>query len=436
MARFTRRTFLKSAAAAAAAPAVWVRPARAAAANDRLTLGFIGVGTMGRGHLGGFLGRNEVEVVAVCDVVKERLDNAARAVEKKYADRIKSGVYKGVKAYPDFRQLLDHPGLDAVVIATPDHWHAMPCILAARAGKHIYCEKPLTHNVAEGRRIVAEVKKAKVVFQTGSQQRSEFDGHFRKAVEYVWNGRIGTLKTVRIGVGGPARLCDLPAQDAPEGTDWDFWLGPAPDRAYHSDLCPKGVHGHFPAWRLYQEYAGGQVADMGAHHFDIAQWAMRMDGSGPVGVIPPADPKTGRGLRFVYASGVVMIHNEFEKGPDGKDVRADCVFEGTDGTILVGRGGISSLPDKILKDPLGARDEKVYPAMSHHGNWLECVKTGKETICPAETGHRSATICHLGNIGYRLGRELKWDPAKEQFVGDAGANKELTREPRAKWKLV
>jgi predicted dehydrogenase len=436
MARLTRRTFLTSAAAAAAAPAVWVKPARGAAANDRLALGFIGVGTMGRGHLGGFLGRPGVEVVAVCDVVKERLDSAVQTVEKRYADRTKSGTYKGVKAYPDLRQLLAHPGLDAVVIATPDHWHATACVLAARAGKHIYCEKPLTHNVAEGRRIVDEVKTAKVVFQTGSQQRSEFGGHFRKAVEYVWNGRIGTLKTVRIGVGGPSRPCDLPAQEAPPGTDWDFWLGPAPDRAYHSDLCPKGVHGHFPAWRNYQEYAGGAVADMGAHHFDIAQWAMHMDGSGPVEVIPPTDPKTGRGLRLVYASGVVMIHNEFEKGSDGKEVRADCVFEGTDGTILVSRGGISSLPDKILKDPLGEKDKRVYPSNSHHANWLECVKSGKETICPAEVGHRSATICHLTNIGYHLGRKLRWDPAKEQFVGDAGANKELTREPRAKWKLV
>jgi predicted dehydrogenase len=222
----------------------------------------------------------------------------------------------------------------------------------------------------------------------------------------------------------------------PAGTDWDFWLGPAPERGYNSELCPKGVHGHFPAWRNYQEYAGGQVADMGAHHFDIAQWAMKTDRSGPVEVIPPKDPKATRGLRLVYAGGVVMIHDEFEKGKDGKDVRADCVFEGTDGTILVSRGGISSLPDTILKEPIGAKDEHVYPSNSHHGNWLECIRSGKETICPPEIGHRSASICHLVNIGYHLGRKLKWDPAKEAFVGDEKANKELSREPRAKWKLV
>ena len=429
----TRRRFL---AASAAAPFVYVKQARAAAANERLALGFIGMGTMNRGHLNGFLGRKEVEVVAVCDVVKERLDNAKEAVEKKYAERIKSGDYKGVAAYADFRKLIDHKGLDAVVIATPDHWHAMPCILAARAGKHVYCEKPLTHNVAEGRQIAQEVAKAKVIFQTGSQQRSEFGGHFRKAVEYVWNGRIGKLKTVRIGVGGPSRPCDLPKEEAPEGTDWDAWLGPAPERPYHHELCPKGVHGHFPNWRMYQEYAGGQVGDMGAHHFDIAQWAMHMDGSGPVEIVPPEKAKADRGLKFLYASGVVMIHNEFEKDKDGKEIKADCVFEGTEGTILVSRGGISSLPDTILKEPLGEKDQRVYPSSSHHGNWLDCIKTGKPTICTPEIGHRSATICHLGNIGYHLGRKLKWNPEKEQFVDDAAANKELSREPRAKWKLV
>jgi predicted dehydrogenase len=427
----TRRRFL---AATAAAPLVFSRSS-AFAATDKITLGFIGVGTMGRGHLGGFLGRKDVEVVAVCDVVKERLDHAKQMVEKRYADRIKSGDYKGVKAYTDFRELLTHPDLNAVVIATPDHWHAIPCFLAARAGKHIYCEKPLTHTIAEGRRIVDEVAKAKVVFQTGSQQRSEFGGYFRKAVEYVWNGRIGQVKTIRIGVGDPAVPCDLPAQEVPAGTDWDFWLGPAPERGYNEVLCPKGVHSHFPAWRNYQEYAGGGLADMGAHHFDIAQWALKMDASGPVQILPPADPKKKSGLRFVYANGVEMIHNEFEKGKDGNAIRADCVFEGTDGTILVSRSGISSLPATILKEPLVDTAEKVYPSNNHHANWLDCIRSGKECICTAEIGHRSATICHLANIGYRLRRKLKWDPIKEQFVDDATANQHTTREPRAKWKV-
>lgn len=426
----TRRSFL---AASAAVPLVYSR-APGMAANEKLALGFIGVGMMGRGHLNGFLGRNEVEVVAVCDVVKERLDSAVTTVEKRYADRIKSGVYKGVKAYTDFRELLAHKGLDAVVIGTPDHWHHIPCVLAARAGKHIYCEKPLTHNIAEGREIAKEVAKAKIVFQTGSQQRSEFGNRFRAAVEMIWNGWIGTVKTVRIGVGAPSIPCNLKEEEVPAGTDWDRWLGPAPERAYSSVLCPKGIHSHYPAWRNYREYAGGQLADMGAHHFDIAQWALKKDDTGPVQIVPPKE-KADRGLRFVYADGTVMIHNEFEKGMDGREIKADCVFEGTDGTILVGRGQLevrlkSGGPAKFPDAP-----KRVYPSTSHHANWLECVRSGKEPICPPEVGHRSASICHLGNIGYRLNRALKWDPVKELFVGDEAANKELTREPRAKWKL-
>ena len=332
----SRRSFLGASAVASAGPLLWPRASAAdPAPSDKLTLGFIGVGTMGRGHLGGFLGRNTVEVVAVCDVVQDRLDSAADMVEKKYADRKKGGKYAGVEKFTDFRKLLELKGLDAVLIATPDHWHAIPCIAAANAKKHIYCEKPLTHDVSEGRRIADAVAANKVTFQTGSQQRSEFGGHFRKAVEYIWNGRIGKLKTIRIGVGNPAVPCDLPTQEVPKGTDWDFWCGPAAERGYNEKLCPKGVHGHFPEWRNYIEFGGGGLADMGAHHFDIAQWAMKMDDSGPTEIIPPADKKATSGLRYVYANGVEMIHNQFEKGKDGKEIKADCVFEGTDGIILV-----------------------------------------------------------------------------------------------------
>lgn len=428
---FNRRAFLQAAAAASVIPLTGISATRAWAANDRINVGFIGVGTMGRGHLGGLLGTDGVQVVAVCDVVKERLDNAAEQVEKRYAEKKKSGEFAGVKAFGDFRELLAVEGLDAVLIATPDHWHTVPCILAARAGKHIYCEKPLTHNIAEGRQLVDEVRKAKVIFQTGSQQRSEFGGHFRRAVEYVWNGRIGKLHTVRIGVGGPAKPCDLPTQEIPAGTDWDTWLGPAPDRGYHEDLCPKGVHSHFPAWRAYREYAGGGLADMGAHHFDIAQWAMKTDLSGPEAIIPPEEPGSGRGLRFLYPNGVTMIHDKFVG-----DIRADCVFEGSDGIILVSRGGISSRPESILAEALPENAERVYPSNNHRGNWLDCIRSGKDCICTAEIGHRSASICHLGNIGYQLDRKLAWDAAAEKFIGDDDANKLLTREPREKWRIV
>jgi predicted dehydrogenase len=430
-----RRTFLKAAAASAVLPTLLVRRAGAVQASDKITVGVIGVGVQGRGHFNALLNTAGVEVVGVSDVVKERLDNAMQSAQKKYADRVKAGTFAGTKAYPDFRDLLKHPGLDAVLIATPDHWHAIPCVLAARAGKHIYCEKPLTQNIADGRWVADEVKKAGVVFQTGSQQRSEYGNRFRTAVEAVWNGRIGALKTIRIGVGGPPVPCDLKTEDTPPGIDWDTWLGPAPDRGYNEILCPKGVHNHFPAWRNYRDYANGGLADMGAHHFDIAQWALQMDHSGPMTLTVPKNPERGAGLRYTYANGVVMIHNQFEKDPKtGKEMRADCVFEGTDGTIYVSRESLSASKDAIIKDPFTDKDKRVYPSNNHRKNWLDCIKAKKDCICTAETGHRTATICLMGTIAYRLGKNLKWDPATEKF-DDAEANKLLSREPRAKWKV-
>ncbi|CAN5354505.1 Gfo/Idh/MocA family oxidoreductase [soil metagenome] len=423
----SRRSFLAS---AAASPLVLPQIAKAVAANDRITLGFIGVGTKGRQHLGSVLSNKDVEVVAVCDVVKERVDLAAKMVSDKYADKKKSGEVKGLGIYADFRKLLEHKGLDAVVIATPDHWHAITAVSAARAGKHIYCEKPLTQNLADGRWIINEVAKAKIIFQTGSQQRSEFGNRFRDAVEAVWNGRIGKLKTIRIGVGEPAIACDLPKQEIPAGTDWDFWNGPAPTRDYNEILCPKGIHKGFPAWRKYREYGGGQIADMGAHHFDIAQWAMGTDRTGPKEIIPPTNPKATKGLRYVYESGIVMIHDEFEGDP-----RTDCLFEGTDGKIFVSRGSLKASKPEILTEPLPANAKRVYASKNHNDNWLDCIRTQKECICPAEIGHRTASICHLGNIGYWTNRKLTWDAAKEQFVGDDEANKWLSREPRPQWKI-
>lgn len=372
--------------------------------------------------MGSFLGLSEVHVAAVCDVVEERRDAAKKQVDDRYS-KDKKGEVKVCEAYSDFRKLLERKDIDAVVIATPDHWHAMPCILAARAKKHIYCEKPLTQNIAEGRQLVQEIEKAKIIFQVGRQQRSEFGNNFRRAVEAVRNGRIGKLKTINVGVGGPAKPCDLKDEKAPEGTDWDFWLGPAPERAYNEILCPKGIHKHFPAWRAYSEYAGGGMAEMGAHHFDIAQWGLDMDGSGPVEIIPPEKGETG--MKFIYANGVVMIH--------GGSV--DCEFIGENGSIQTARGYIKASTADSIREPMGEKEWKAYPSTNHRRIWIECIRSGKQCICPAEVGHRTASICHLGNIGYRLKKKLKWDPVKEKF-DDAEANKHLSREPRAKWKLV
>lgn len=429
----SRRAFLKSAVATSVAGPLLLARSRADekrnAANDRIQLGFIGVGTMGgRHHVSGFLNSPMVQVVALCDVVRERRDFHQHAVEEKYS-KSQKGEYKGCKTYGDFRELLDDKNVDAVVIATPDHWHSLPCVYAAEMGKDIYCEKPLTLRIAEGRKIADAVAEEGVIFQTGSQQRSEFEGRFRKAVELVRNGCIGTVIQVRVGVGQPAVPCKLPEQPVPDGTDWNMWLGPCELRGYNEELCPKGVHKHFPNWRAYREFAGGGLADFGAHHFDIAQWALDMDKSGPVRIDPPADPKATKGMRFTYANGIVMIHDVFE------GERADCLFEGTKGKIFVSRGKLKTEPADILNQPLPANGFRAYPSTNHHQNWLNCIRSRQETICPAEVGHRSATICHLGNIGYQLRRPLRWDPEKEKFLGDTEANALLTRNMRAPWEL-
>lgn len=431
--RITRRRFLQTAAAAGIGfPMVLTNSAFGSyRANERIQLGFIGVGTMGRAHISGFAHREDVQMLAVCDVVKERRDNGVRMIKERYAQLGRSPDAP-CDAYNHFRDLLARKDIDAVVISTPDHWHAIPCIEAAKAGKHIYCEKPLTHSILEGRKIVNVVKQNKVVFQTGSQQRSEFNDYFRKAVELIRNGRIGKVQTIHIGVGGPPVPCDLPEEPIPPGTDWDLWLGPAPYRGYNEILCPKGVHQHFPAWRNYREYAGGGLADMGAHHFDIAQWALDMDNSGPVKIEPPE--KGYVGLRFTYANGVVMIHGYPEKNPKFEGQHRDCIFEGTEGTIFVSRGGIKTDPPSILEQPLGDNAWRAYPSKDHHRNWIECIRTGKDCICTAEIGHRSATVCHLANIGYFLRKPLTWDPVQERF-DDPEANKLLLREGRGEWKI-
>ncbi len=422
----SRRRFLAATGASLAAPlALNAADRDGQGPNGRINLGFIGIGMMGRGHLGSFLSNRGVQVVAVCDVHRQRRENAVETVHRAYAEPRKAGTYRGCAAFVDFRELLGRADIDAVVIGTPDHWHAVPAILAARAKKDVYCEKPLSLTIAESRAMVRAARDNDIVFQTGSQQRTEFGGNFRKAVEYVRSGRIGRVTTVRVGVGAPPKACDLPIEETPDGTDWEMWNGPSPARGFNHELCPLGMHTHFPRWRLYREYAGGMLADMGAHHFDIAQWALNMDHSGPTEIHPPAMGDTG--LRFVYANGVEMFHG----GPSG------CTFEGTEGRIYVDRPRIESTPDTILREPLGERDFHL-PVVgnSHRQNWLDCIRARRRPIADVEIGARSAQVCQLANIGYQTRRSLRWDPAKEEFINDEEANRLRSRENRAPWNLT
>ena len=425
MSRISRRQFLATSAVAACGPMILTSPARGfAAASERIRLGFIGIGIQSRGHLKRFVGTNDTQVVAVCDVVTERREDSKRIVEEGYAKQKDMTSYKGCAAFIDFRELLAREDIDAVVIGTPDHWHAIPAVMACRAGKDVYCEKPLSLTISEGRAMVDAARKHDRVFQTGSQQRSEFGGLFRRAVELIRNGHLGEIKSVTVGVGGPAVTCDLPTEECPSGTDWNFWNGPSPERGYNQILCPKGIHNHFPAFRNYREYAGGALADMGAHHFDIAQWALGMDHSGPVKIEPP-EGKAGTGLKFTYANGVVMTHGG----------RSGCTFVGTKGTLYVDRGKIESDPANILEAKIGPDDFHVEPSDNHYRNWIDAIRSRKKPICDVEIGHRSATVCELGQIGYDLRRPLDWDPVKERFVNDDDANKLLIRPLRDPWKL-
>lgn len=391
------------------------------APNDRITLGFIGVGTQGRGLLGNFLNHPNTQVLAVCDVDTTRREHSKKTVDEFYTIK---GVkeYKGCAAYEDFREVIGRKDIDAVVIATPDHWHAFVAIAACNAGKDIYCEKPLSLTIHEARAMVNAARKNDRVFQTGSMQRSMKE--FRQACELVRNGRLGKISQVIVDVGPPSRPCDLPEEAMEPGLNWDRWLGPAPMRPYNSVLSPRGVHKHFPDWRNYRDYSGGMMTDWGAHHFDIAQWGLGMDESGPVEIIPPEDPKATKGLRYIYANGVEVLH-----GNSG-----GVLFVGSEGKILVNRGKFEATPGSLAEQPLPDGAVRLYNSYNHTKDFLDCVRSRKRPICDVEVGCRSVTVCHLGNLAYWNHRRLKWDPAKERFVGDDAANEWLDRPKRGEWQ--
>ena len=421
---FSRRGFLKTACTAAAAPLllpsnIWAAEGNASP-NARLTMGFIGVGTQGRHLLNSFLPHSGVQVVAVCDVDTTRREAHQKKVDEFYAAK-GDKTFKGCAAYPDFRDLLARKDIDTVVIATPDHWHAITATLACEAGKDVYCEKPLSLTIREARQMVNATRKNNRIFQTGSMQRSSSE--FHKACQLVRNGRIGKIKQVIADVGGPSVWCDLPEEEMEPGLDWNFWLGPAPKRPYNSVLSPRKVHGHFPNWRNYREYSGGMMTDWGAHHFDIAQWGLGMDDSGPVEIIPPDDAKATKGLRYIYANGIELLH-----GNSG-----GVLFVGESGKIFVNRGQFKAEPESIGNEPLKDMPIQLYKSTNHYDDFVKAVRSRKKPICDVEIGARSVTVCHLGNLAYWNHRKLKWDPSKEQFIGDEAANKWLNHPNRSPW---
>jgi len=419
--RLTRREFLSGSAAAAGTALAWpaIVPSSvfgADAPSSRITMGCIGTGGQGTSDMKGFKGQSGCQVVAVCDVDVSHAEKAAQA----------AGL-DAKACCKDFRELLARSDIDTVLIATPDHWHVPTAMAAVRAGKDVYCEKPLTLTIAEGRRLADEVKRYGRVLQTGSQQRSSAE--FHKACELVVNGRIGKLQTMRVGISNNNRTCEptWTPEPVPDGFDYDLWLGPAPWAPYHTQRC------HYQ-FRFILDYSGGQMTNWGAHHLDIAQWGNQSDNTGPVEIVGKGEfPKTGlfttalkADIEYIYANGVKMF---LKSGGGGTR------FEGTEGWIYVNRGKLEAEPKSLLTSVIGPDEKRLYESRDHKRNFLDCVRSRKDPICTAEIGHRSGTVCHLGNIAMLLDRPLKWDPQKEQFIGDDEANRMTRRPARAPWRI-
>ncbi len=429
----SRRRFLRRAGGALGAaialpnfiPASALGRNGAIAPSERITMGFIGVGGQGGGHLfggawtyvaGGYAGRKEVQVLAVCDVRRERREGATQRVNDHYRD-LYGDTFTPCQAYDDFRQVLDRKDIDAVLIATPAHWHATMASMAAQAGKDIYCEKPSACTLGEAIAMREAVQRHGRVYQAGTQQRSEYGGKFRTACEFIRSGRIGQLKEIyAYRDGGGIRWPELfkPGIPVPSTLDWDLYLGPAP-------------------WFPYDGIATAHRFDIGElnwaqHHYDIIQWAANADETGPVEIF-----MEDKRSCYKYASGVVVYGKPYPGEKVGGD-GGGC-FVGTHGRIAVDRDALVSDPPDIVLDPLRPSEVHLYHCNSHSGNFLQCVRTRQRTICPAEVACRSASAMLLGGVAKQLNRSLKWDPVAERFVGDEEANRLMTIAKRAPWTV-
>ena len=430
----TRRQFLRQTSTAVAAalaapafvPASVLGRAGARPPSERITMGFIGVGGQGGGHLlggawtyvaGGYAGRKDVQVLAVCDVWRDRRENATKKVNDHYAEVYGKGKYTSCQAYTDFREVLARPDIDAVLIATPAHWHATMAAMAAEAGKDVYCEKPTAVTVRESQAMLAAVRRYGRVYQAGTQQRSEYDSKFRRACEFVHSGRIGKLQSIYAYRDGgavfwPTRFGE--AKPVPADLDWDLYLGPAPWLPYDGNT---GAH----------RFDIGEL-NWGQHHYDIVQWAAGADETGPVELFMEADRSC-----YKYASGVVVYGKPYPNEPIGND--GGACFVGTGGRIAVDRDALVSDPPDIVREPLRPDEVHLYRSSRHADNFLECVRTRKRPICDADIAHRAASALLLGGVVKQLKRTLKWDPKAEVFINDDEANRMLSIAKRPPWYI-
>ena len=450
-----RRSFLKQAAGITAATLgvpLFIRARAlgkdgAVAPSERVTLASIGVGGMGTNNLRAFLAQPDVQVLAVCDVVTASdeyghwykngwngawfgREPARKIVDDDYAKKNPSGRYKGCDAYVDFREIIARDDIDAVCVTTPDHWHAVPVVMAAAAGKDIYCEKPLSLTIAEGRAMVEAARRYNIVFQTGTMRRSA--DQYRFICELIRNGRIGKLQRAITTIGPnnkQAPPSDWQPMPVPDWLDYDMWLGPAPAAPYHKDRC-------LYTFRFGLDYSGGQTTNLGAHVIDIIQWANGTDDTGPVEFEDQGSEWPGDGLfttatkvsfRARYANGVEFTC-QTAKGESWR-------FEGTDGWIEVLDDKWTGAPESLKTTVIGANEIHLYRSSEHHRNFIDCIKSRRPTAAPAEVGHRSTSICLLANIAMRLRRTLHWDPIAERFTDSDEANGMLAKPMRSPWHL-
>ena len=452
-----RRQFLKKATTVAAGAIGFPYIVRSSALgkagtvapSNRIVMGCIGVGGQGIYDMKAFLNNPDVQVVAVCDVSTSSdykkyywgwdaagREPARKVVDEYYGKQMSSGTYKGCAAYNDFRDVLGRDDIDVVTICTPDHWHGLISVAAAKAGKDIYCEKPLVNTIAEGRAVVSAVKNYGRILQTGSHERSNDSVRF--ACELVQNGRIGKLHTIRVNMPNTDKHHDImrensvaqPVTPVPGGFDYDFWLGPAAAAPYTDLRCHLW-------WRFIMDYGGGEMTDRGAHIIDLAQLGNDTDDTGPIEI--SGQGKALRGGVFnvfmdytfecKYANGVRLIGSSNE--PRG------LKFEGTDGWIFIHihGGRLEAEPKSLLAEFIGPNEKHLGRSGGHHRNFLEAVKTRRQPVAPAEVGHRTATICHLVNIALLTGSKLKWDPQREQITNDSAANRMVARPMRSPWSL-
>lgn len=393
------------------------------APSDTINLGFIGAGKQGKILSKFFLDTEEINIAALSEVYEAKADLFVQTVNE-YFLKHTPGKKAGISRHKDFREMLDQKEIDAVVIATPDHWHGVMAVMAAEAGKDIYCEKPMSLTVKEGRAMVNATRKNNRVFQTGSMQRSWPE--FRQAVELIRNGYIGDIQSVKVNVGAPPVPYNLPAEPIPPGLDWTLWLGPNPYQNFNSELAPPVTRDVYPNWRLYKEFGGGMVTDWGAHMFDIVQWALNMDDSGPTKIFPPGGEIPV--LTFYYDNGVKMTHEKWEWNNA-------IHFMGTKGELKVARGKLETTPASVKDTLVRDTDERVYYSDNHYKDFLQAMRTRKRPVCDVETGHRTATVGNIANIAYELKRPLEWNPQRERFFRDREANKLLGRKMVDEWKI-